>query len=98
MTLRNAAALAARHAQMLVKLNASEGRIEAAFSFFIRKRAPVSGLASLLDYEGRWIAETRAGATTPMGNNAEAIYALFDRLGYGGKDFSGIIGMLRDGS
>jgi GTP cyclohydrolase I len=60
----DAAALAARHAQMLVKLNASEGRIEAAFSFFIRKRAPVSGMASLLDYEGRWIAETRAGVTT----------------------------------
>ena len=42
----------------------SEGRVEAAFTFFLRKRAPVSGLASLLDYQGRWIAETRAGATT----------------------------------
>jgi GTP cyclohydrolase I len=30
----------------------------------VRKRAPVSGLTSLLDYEGRWIAETRASATT----------------------------------
>jgi GTP cyclohydrolase IB len=60
----DAAALAARHAQMLSKLGASEGRIEAAFSFFLRKRAPVSGLASLLDYQGRWIAETRAGVTT----------------------------------
>jgi GTP cyclohydrolase IB len=60
----DAVALAARHPQMLARLDASEGRIEAAFSFFIRKRAPVSGLSSLLDYEGRWIAETRAGITT----------------------------------
>ncbi len=53
-----------RHAQMLDKLGASEGRIEARFSFFLRKRAPVSGLPSLLDYQGRWIAETRAGVTS----------------------------------
>ncbi len=33
-------------------------------------------------------AAAQAGATTPMGNQAEAIYALFDRLGFGGKDFS----------
>ena len=56
--------LRSRHAAMLDKLGAEEGRIEAAFSFFIRKRAPVSGLQSLLDYQGRWIAETRAGHTT----------------------------------
>ena len=30
-----------------------------ALQFFLRKRAPVSGLPSLLDYQGRWIAETR---------------------------------------
>jgi 3-hydroxyisobutyrate dehydrogenase len=30
-----------------------------------------------------------------MGAQAEALYALFDRLGYGGKDFSGLIQMLR---
>jgi len=52
-----------RHAAMLDKLGAQEGRIEAAFSFFLRKRAPVSGVQSLLDYQGRWIAETRAGTT-----------------------------------
>ena len=60
----DAATLAARHAQMLEKLSAREGRIEVGFDFFLRKRAPVSGLSSLLDYQGRWIAETRAGATT----------------------------------
>jgi GTP cyclohydrolase IB len=60
----DAAMLRARHAQMLDRLHANEGRIEAAFSFFLRKRAPVSGVPSLLDYQGRWISETRAGATT----------------------------------
>jgi len=40
-------------------------------------------------------AAARAGATTPMGNHAEALYALFDRLGFGGKDFSGVLQMLR---
>jgi GTP cyclohydrolase I len=50
-------------AAMLDKLHASEGRIEARFPFFIRKRAPVSGVESLLDYQGAWIAETRAGHT-----------------------------------
>ena len=59
----DAAALRARHAAMLDKLGAIEGRIEAAFSFFLRKHAPVSGVQSLLDYQGRWVAETRAGVT-----------------------------------
>jgi GTP cyclohydrolase IB len=49
---------------MLDKLNAAEGRIEARFPFFLRKRAPVSGVESLLEYQGRWIAETRAQVTT----------------------------------
>lgn len=40
-------------------------------------------------------AAARAGATTPLGNQAEATYALFDRLGFGGKDFSGILQLLR---
>jgi GTP cyclohydrolase I len=48
---------------MLDKLGAQQGRIEAAFSFFLRKRAPVSGVQSLLDYQGRWIAETREHST-----------------------------------
>jgi GTP cyclohydrolase IB len=59
----DAGELRRRHAAMLDKLGAVEGRIEASFSFFVRKRAPVSGLQSLLDYEGRWISETRAGHT-----------------------------------
>jgi GTP cyclohydrolase I len=59
----DAPTLRQRHAAMLDKLGAQEGRIEAAFSFFLRKRAPVSGVQSLLDYQGRWIAETRGGVT-----------------------------------
>jgi GTP cyclohydrolase IB len=50
-------------ANMLEKLHANEGRIEARFPFFLRKRAPVSGVESLLEYQGRWIAEARAGVT-----------------------------------
>jgi len=60
----DAAGLARELAVMLDKLHASEGRIEAKFSFFLRKRAPVSGLQSLLDYQGALIAERRAGQTT----------------------------------
>ncbi|MDR3510948.1 MAG: 3-hydroxyisobutyrate dehydrogenase [Caulobacteraceae bacterium] len=40
-------------------------------------------------------AAAKAGATTPMGAQAEALYALFDGLGYAGKDFSAVIEMLR---
>ncbi len=72
----DAAALRTRHAAMLDKLGASEGRIEAAFSFFIRKRAPVSGLQSLLDYQGRWISETRAGVTSVWAEVAVPVKSL----------------------
>ena len=40
-------------------------------------------------------AAATAGAATPMGAQAEGLFALFDRLGYGGKDFSGVLQMLR---
>lgn len=46
---------------MLEKLHADSGRIEARFPFFLRKRAPVSGVESLLEYQGRWIVEAKAG-------------------------------------
>ncbi|MBJ6131323.1 3-hydroxyisobutyrate dehydrogenase [Ochrobactrum sp. Q0168] len=36
-----------------------------------------------------------AGAETPLGAHAEAIYSLFDSEGHGGDDFSGIINHLR---
>lgn len=59
----DAARLDAGLAAMLDKLGAGAGRIEARFSFFIRKRAPVSGLQSLMDYQGAWIAERVDGRT-----------------------------------
>ena len=57
-------------ATMLDKLHATEGRIDAQFPFFLRKRAPVSGVQSLLEYQGRWLAEARAGEGPP--SDAEA--------------------------
>jgi len=39
-------------------------------------------------------AAAKSGTSTPMGAQAEAMYALFDRLGYAGKDFSAIIRLL----
>ncbi len=44
-------------ARMLALLAADTGRIEASFPFFLRKRAPVSGVESLLEYQGRFIVE-----------------------------------------
>ena len=40
-------------------------------------------------------AAATAGAATPIGAAAEGIYALFERLGGGGRDFSAILEMLR---
>ncbi len=60
----DAAGLARELAAMLDQLNATEGRIEAKFSFFIRKHAPVSGLQSLLDYAGALVAEKRGDKTS----------------------------------
>jgi 3-hydroxyisobutyrate dehydrogenase len=36
------------------------------------------------------------GAVTPLGAEATQLYALFDKLGHGGMDFSGIIQMFRE--
>ena len=52
-------------ARMLALLGSDSGRIEASFPFFLRKRAPVSGVESLLEYQGRFIVEaTVAGSAT----------------------------------
>lgn len=60
----DAANLRTQFAEMLGKLQATEGRIDVQFPFFIRKRAPVTGVQSLLEYQGRWIAEAHAGGQT----------------------------------
>ena len=72
----DATVLRKRHAAMLDRLGAQEGRIEAVFSFFLRKRAPVSGVQSLLDYQGRWITETRAGTTVVWAEVAVPVKSL----------------------
>jgi GTP cyclohydrolase IB len=38
------------HTEMLALLTASEGTLEATFPLFVRKKAPVTGVTSLLDY------------------------------------------------
>ncbi|MGZ5183657.1 MAG: GTP cyclohydrolase FolE2 [Caldimonas sp.] len=50
-------------ARMLELLHADAGRVEVSFPFFLRKRAPVSGVESLLEYQGRLIAEARTSGT-----------------------------------
>ena len=44
-------------AEMLEKLEAESGHIEMAFPYFINKKAPVSNVESLLDYEVTFIGE-----------------------------------------
>ncbi|WP_433933746.1 3-hydroxyisobutyrate dehydrogenase [Brevundimonas diminuta] len=69
---------------------------------------PVPTAPSNRDYEGGFAtammlkdlklaqeAAARAGAATPLGAQAEALYALFDGLGHGGRDFSAMLQMLR---
>ncbi len=69
---------------------------------------PVPAAPSNRGYEGGFLAAlmlkdlklaqeaaAKCGAATPLGAQAEAVYALFDRLGYGGKDFSAVLEMLR---
>jgi len=52
-------------ARMLALLGSDSGRIEASFPFFLRKRAPVSGVESLLEYQGRFLVEAAvAGSAT----------------------------------
>ncbi|NWG38548.1 MAG: GTP cyclohydrolase I FolE2 [Hydrogenophilaceae bacterium] len=48
---------AALEAAMRKRLGADSGRLDVAFPYFIRKSAPVSGVASLLDYDARVIVE-----------------------------------------
>jgi GTP cyclohydrolase IB len=55
------AAMHKRMADMLQRLNATDGRVEASFTFFVTKRAPVSGVPSMLDYGAKLIAQAQAG-------------------------------------
>jgi GTP cyclohydrolase I len=48
--------------ELVRRLGAPGGQLEIAFPFFVRKIAPVSGVASLLDYDVRLTAELAHGA------------------------------------
>ena len=69
---------------------------------------PVATAPSNRGYEGGFLtslmlkdlklaqeAAAKSGAATPLGAQAEAIYALFDRLGHGRKDFSAVLQLMR---
>ena len=48
---------------MTARLEADTGHIEMSFPFFVMKRAPVSGVESLMDYRATLIGELRHGHT-----------------------------------
>jgi GTP cyclohydrolase I len=50
-------------ATMTERLEADTGHIEMSFPFFVMKRAPVSGVESLMDYHASLIGERRGGQT-----------------------------------
>ncbi len=52
--------------EMLLRLDAESGRIELAFPYFIRKKAPVSGVESLLDYDVTLIIDKQPGEYTSL--------------------------------
>src|SRR5678816_1531775 len=60
----DAATLRREATRMLALLGADVGRIEASFPFFLRKRAPVSGVESLLEYQGRFVVEALRDEST----------------------------------
>jgi len=69
---------------------------------------PVASAPSNRGYEGGFLtalmskdlklaqeAASRSGASTPLGAQAQALYALFEGLGYGQKDFSAVLQLFR---
>ena len=59
----DAAGFAALLEKMLQRLDADSGMIEMRFPYFISKRAPVSGVSSLLDYKVMLRGERKAGGS-----------------------------------
>src|SRR5438552_9150151 len=49
---------------MVKKLEAENGHIEMSFPYFVTKKAPVSGVKSLMDYEVTFIGEILGGHAT----------------------------------
>lgn len=52
--------------QMKAHLNAASAHIEVAFPYFIRKQAPVSAAAGLMDYNCRFIGTSEPGGKTDL--------------------------------
>src|SRR3954463_6150120 len=50
--------------EMVERLEAEEGHIEMAFPYFIEKKAPVSGVKSLMDYEVTFVGEVKNGKSS----------------------------------
>jgi GTP cyclohydrolase I len=50
--------------EMVRKLEAETGHIEMSFPYFVSKKAPVSGVASLLDYEVTFVGDIEHGKET----------------------------------
>ena len=50
--------------EMVKKLEAESGRIEMSFPYFVAKKAPVSGVTSLMDYEVTFVGEIEDGTET----------------------------------
>jgi GTP cyclohydrolase IB len=50
--------------EMVKKLEAETGHIEMTFPYFVSKKAPVSGVASLMDYEVTFVGDLRDGKET----------------------------------
>ena len=50
--------------EMVAKLEAESGHIEMTFPYFVNKKAPVSGVQSLMDYEVTFVGEIHAGRET----------------------------------
>jgi GTP cyclohydrolase I len=47
--------------EMVKKLEAESGQVEMTFPYFVSKKAPVSGVRSLMDYEVTFVGEIREG-------------------------------------
>ena len=56
--------------------------------------ASVFGLEPVVTAHAQAAAQS-SGAATPLGAQATALYSLFESAGAGGRDFSGIIQLLR---
>src|SRR5881392_3159191 len=50
--------------EMVKKLEAESGHVEMTFPYFVSKKAPISGVESLMDYEVTFVGEIREGVET----------------------------------